>query len=72
MKLGLLHHLSEQEEELAALEDQFRQARDEWVTIYDQHEQAVSTSQGYRREMLDLNIQLFDVYLNWIEDIRNM
>lgn len=72
MKLGFLHHLSEkeQEDELATLEDQFQQARDKWVAIHDQHKQAISSSQGYRREILDLDIRTFDVYLNWVKNIR--
>lgn len=72
VKLGFLHHLSQsdQREELAHLEDQFSQARSEWIKAANAHNEKKATNSGERLELIDLTIQIVDTQLEWIKKCR--
>lgn len=72
VKLGFLHHLSrsDQREELAHLEDQFSQARSEWIEAANAHDGGATTHSEERLKLIDLTIQLIDTQLEWIRKHR--
>ena len=72
LKLGFLHHLppSEQDEEVARLEDQFHRARAEWIEVANAHGADEAVHSGYRLELIELTIQLLDTQLEWIGELR--
>ncbi len=71
-KLTFLHHLPPDacDEELAALADHFRQAREEWSEVHGYHAAEVDSAVGFRRSLMDLNARVADVYVEWIEELR--
>lgn len=72
VKLGFLHHLppSEQDDEVARLEDQFHRARAEWIDVANAHGADEAAHSGYRLELIELTIQLLDAQLEWIGELR--
>jgi len=74
IKLGFLHHLppTRQDEELAALEDKFHAAREKWVeaaAVHDDPEVEMGDT-GYRRELIELTVDLLDTQLDWLGRLR--
>lgn len=72
VKVGFLHHLPEEErtDKLAALVDQFERARNRWMDVKATHTDAVSDSPGYRRDLQELNVRLYDTYLEWLDELE--
>lgn len=72
VKLGFLHHLpaDEQAAELAHLEDQFHEARNEWLDIAAMHHEEVAPHESYRMELVELTADLLDAQLQWIRRLR--
>lgn len=72
VKLGFLHHLpaDEQAEELAHLEDQFHEARNEWLDIAAMHREEVAPHESYRMELVELTADLLDAQLKWVRRLR--
>lgn len=74
MKLGSLHHLSddEQETQLKRLQERAERARENAQTIRREHAERVDSrgEYGYRRELLDLRISILEELIDWIGSIR--
>lgn len=72
VKLGFLHHLppDEQAAELAHLEDQFHEARNEWLDVAAMHREEVSSHESYRMELVELTADLLDTQLQWVQRLR--
>ena len=73
VKLGFLHHLpaDQQAEELRHLEDQFHEARNEWLDIAAMHREEVSAHDGYRLDLVELTADLLDAQLKWVRRLRD-
>ncbi|WP_159900953.1 PadR family transcriptional regulator [Salinirussus salinus] len=72
VKLGFLHHLpaDEQAAELAHLEDQFHEARNEWLDVATMHREEVPPHESYRLELVELTADLLDAQLKWVRRLR--
>ena len=68
LKMGFLHHLpaAEQADQLAALEDRVEQERNRWLDVIDRHAAASADPPGYRRDLQDLTVRLYDTYREWL------
>lgn len=73
VKLGFLHLLpaEEQAAELAHLEDQFHEARNEWLDIATMHREEVAPHGSYRMELVELTADLLDAQLRWVRRLRD-
>ena len=73
VKLGFLHHppADEQAAELAHLEDQFHEARNEWLGIATMHREELPSHESYRMELVELTADLLDAQLRWVQRLRD-
>ncbi|MDS0477008.1 hypothetical protein [Natrinema sp. 1APR25-10V2] len=74
MKLGFLHHLPlpEQREEIDALADRVRTAREELGDVKSIHEAEVddAVDTGYRGDLILLRIFVLDALLDWLDALE--
>lgn len=71
LQIGFLHHLppAEQADQLAALEDRVEQERNRWLDVIERHEAASDDPAGYRRDLQDLTVRLYDTYREWFSQL---
>lgn len=72
IQFGFLHHLpeSEQVQVLNTLENKFQEEYDRWHTIADKEQtSSLNESQGYRQDLIDLNIRILSEHIDWIQNL---
>lgn len=73
MKVGFAHHLptADRRAEIAELQAQLREERDQIRTVQLEHDDAATEHTGYRGDLFELQIRIIDTCSDWLAELTD-